>query len=221
MIEETDGPAKTRGRDSTPATADPRDHAAAAGRMTTLRSDAAPIVLRPPRFALRLLDAAQPAHARAYRDLYTCPEVMATVAPPLEAAAADRAFIAACGHNVLARPGHRYWAIHDLDAGEVAGLAALQRSGDRAEFGAMLQPAWWGRRIAHGSLEALARHAFAAMAVAAIDVRCTREANVPVVQRLVAPFGFRRAPRPERMTEGACWTLDHADWQASTGTIRI
>jgi RimJ/RimL family protein N-acetyltransferase len=168
-------------------------------------------VLHTGRLHLRLLDAGEPSHAGLYRAIYTCPQVMASITPPLTPEAADLAFARACRHNDRSAPGHRFWAVADREGGKQLALAALQRQGGRAEFGVMVRPEAWQRRVANETLGALLAYAFGPMGLDAVDVRRADDGYAPIVHRLVAPYGFERVPA---LSVGCHWTLSSHQWHA-------
>lgn len=108
-----------------------------------------------PRLQLRPLQQRDEA---LYCRLYTDPEVMRHIAPPLTAEAALRGFRAACR---LARiPGLRsqYWAISERIADADIGILALvgpDMEAGSAEVGTMLLPAGQGRGLAAEAQAAL------------------------------------------------------------------
>lgn len=178
-------------------------------------ASAAGAVLQTPRLCLRLLDADVPAHAALYRALYTCPRVMASVMPPLDRDAADAAFGRVCRHNRSESPGHRFWSIDCRRTGRALGLAALQRSGTRAEFGVMVAPDAWRMRVASGAMQAVLAHAFERMGLQALDVHRPDDAHVPAIDSLISPFGFTRV---DSIRPGHCsWELPAARWRTARG----
>jgi hypothetical protein len=143
------------------------------------------------RLRLRLL---APRDAALFVGLYTDAAVMARIMPPLDVAAATRAFEAACRHNGRANPGHRHWAIEARDDGRGLGIAALLREGTRAELGVMLRPEAWNRRVSGEAFAALLPHAFEDPTLALIDAQRPDDDHALRIDRLLAPFGFIRGP---------------------------
>lgn len=161
------------------------------------------------RLRLRLIDARD---AALYRALYTSPEVMRHIAPPLGAQEADAAFERVCRHNARAEPGHRYWAIVDRSSDEGLGLAALHRQGARAELGVMLLPGAWSRGVSREAFSVLLPYAFAAMGLEQVDAERPDDGHALRIDRLLRPFGFERAPPTRR---------DHARWTVTRTTVLL
>lgn len=89
--------------------------------------------------------------ASLYCRLYTDPEVMRHVAPPLSQAAAQRAFDAALALSRHPAPSLRLWVLSERDPGRDVGILALIRHRDRddaLELGTMLLAAAQGRGLA-------------------------------------------------------------------------
>lgn len=160
---------------------------------------------------LRLLDERDRA---LYLALYTCPRVMRHIGAPLSEPDATAAFARTVAHNLRASPGHRTFAIDG--PGGAAGIGALHRAGARAEIGLMLLPSKWDGRHSHRAMQALAAHAFDAMALQALDAVCRLGPNVRPCMRLVAPLGFvdAHAVRPGTRQ----WQLTRARWQRAADT---
>lgn len=164
------------------------------------------------RLRLRLLHEQQD-DAALYAHLYTDPAVMARIAAPLPAEAAARAFHAACRHNRKAQPGHRVWAIEEKASAAGLGIAALLRSGERAELGVMLRPAQWNRGIASEAFVPLIDHAFLGMGLALVYAARPDDDHARLIDRLLDRFAFRRAP--EHAAPGqARWELPRTRWKA-------
>lgn len=169
--------------------------------------------LQTPRLRLRLLHEEGEGDAALYAQLYTDPDVMACIAAPLSADAAARAFATTCRHNRALQPGHRTWRI-DAGAGEGGiGIAALRRSGDRAEIGVMLRQASWGRGLAREALAAVLAHGFGPMQLALVDGERPDDAQARLVDRMFAPLGLLRTPQQARPGR-ARWELPRARWEA-------
>ena len=158
---------------------------------------------------LRLIDSRD---ADTYRALYTSPEVMRHVMPPLSVEAADAGFASVCRHNQRAAPGHRHWAIEDVSQGTALGLVALQRDGARAELGVLLLPHAWRRRVASEAFVPVLAYGFRTMGLAWIDAERADDPHARVIDRLLVPFGFERIPA---RSPGACrWALPVGRWSA-------
>lgn len=149
-------------------------------------------------------------HAALYRELYTCPKVMASIGAPLTPAAADAAFAIACRHNAPAMPGHRYWAIVECDTGRPLGLAALQRRGPQGEFGIMVRVEAWKRRVASRALGLVLEYGFGLLELDTIVVESLGGAHGRMMHRLVAPFGFQ--PVQGRAARMRAWALPRSRW---------
>lgn len=169
------------------------------------------------RFRLRLLDGGE-AHAALYRGLYTCPRVMAHIGPPVTRATADAAFGRACRHNARNAPGHRFWAIEAREGGVPLGLTALQRDGEQAELGAMLQPEWWNRRVASEVFEVLLGYAFDAMHLRLVRACGPAGDRGHMLDRLLKPFGFEDVPTQAALRR---WVLTRRCWNETRGSDEV
>ena len=165
-------------------------------------------MLETPRLRLRPL---APGDEPLFAHLYTDPEVMRRILPPLSPEAALRAFEHARRHNVRLLPGHRYWSIEEKVTATGVGLAALQRAGDDAELGVMLRREAWRRGISSEAFEPLIEHAFRDMGLARITAQRPDDDHAHIIDRLLGRFGFERAP--DRATPGmARWELTRQRW---------
>lgn len=166
------------------------------------------------RLRLRLLDAGNETHASLYRTLYACPQVMRRIAPPLKREAADAAFGRVCSHNLRRSPGHRFWMIEERTTGTGLGLTALHRCGSCAEFGAMLVPDAWNRRIAGEAMRVVLAHAFEDLGLDRVEARSRNDADfLPIIERLLAPLGFER--RSGSASDACWWDLSRIRWRPS------
>ena len=166
-----------------------------------------------PRLQLRLLRADENTDRALYCSLYADPDVMRRIAEPLSVDAAMRAFGNACRHNLLGHPGHRFWRVNDIGSRSAIGLAALRRSGVRAEIGVMLFQEWWNRGICSEVFVGLLKYGFEHAGLAGIDARSAEDEGLPVIERLLAPFGFLRlrSGAPDGIGR---WELSRAAWEA-------
>lgn len=139
-----------------------------------------------------------------YRSLYTCPVAMAQIAAPLTVEAADAALARVCRHNTHVPARHTTWLI--AFGGCPVGLGSLERR--NGEIGLMLAPDHWQRRLGSAAIDRLLRQGFGE-GLDLIIAECRAE-HVPVVQRLLEPFGFRRrAARREKYVD---WHVDRQAW---------
>jgi RimJ/RimL family protein N-acetyltransferase len=165
------------------------------------------------RLRLRLMEAASDSDRSLYRDLYNDSEVMRRIAPLLGDEAAERGFEAACRHNLAEAPGHRFWRVDDTASQSAVGLAALRRDGARAEIGVMLFSPWWNKGVCSEIFVALLQHGFERAGLEAIDARSAEDDGLPVIERLLAPFGFIRT-RSGAADGIGHWELPRPVWQA-------
>ncbi|WP_460713234.1 GNAT family N-acetyltransferase [Lysobacter terrae] len=168
-------------------------------------------ILDTPRLRLRPMAECDEA---MFCHLYTDPDVMQRILPPLTAEAAAQSFRRACGHNAKAAPGHRFWAIDDKASGEAIGMAALLRNGDDAELGVMLRNGWWNRGISSEAFVPLIDHGFLGMGLTLIHAERPDDDHALIIDRLLARFGFVRAPERATAPTQARWELPRAVWQA-------
>jgi hypothetical protein len=172
-------------------------------------------VLETSRLQLRLMQANNDSDRALYCDLYMDPTVMRRIADPLSIEAAARGFANACRHNGRDSPGHRFWRVDETASSQSrVGLAALRRDGARAEIGVMLFSEWWNRGICGEIFVALLHHAFVDLCVDFIDARSADDDGLPVIERLLAPFGFIRTP-PVAADGFGHWVLPRAVWEAT------
>lgn len=168
--------------------------------------------LATPRLRLHLLQE-DDADWTMYRNLYADPAVMRRIAEPLGQEAALRGFRNACRHNSVATPGHRFWRAACGESQTSAGLVALRREGKRAEIGVMLFSEWWNRGLCSEIFVAVLRHGFECADLEAIDARSAEDYGLPIIERLLAPFGFVRirAGAPDGI---AHWELSRDQWMS-------
>jgi RimJ/RimL family protein N-acetyltransferase len=170
-------------------------------------------VLDTPRLRLRLMRTGDDTDRSLYRDLYNDPAVMRRIAPVLGDEAAMRGFDAACRHNVAEAPGHRFWRVDDTASQAAIGLACLRRDGARAEIGVMLFSEWWNRGICSEVFVALLKYGFEQAGLDGIDARSAEDDGLPVIERLLAPFGFIRT-RSGAADGVGHWELPRATWES-------
>lgn len=134
---------------------------------------------------------------------------MAAIGPALGDADADAAFERACGHNLRADPGHRYFVVESAGSPAAAGIAALQRDGAIANLGLMLKPEAWNGRVARPALTSALRYGFGVLALDAIEAGGALGVRERVNRRLLAPYGFE----PIGIADGrASWALTSGRW---------
>ncbi len=167
------------------------------------------------RLRLRLLE---PRDEALFCHLYTDPEVMRRILPPLSAEAAARSFERACRHNASDNPGHRFWSIDEKASGDAIGMAALLRNGDSAELGVMLRNGWWNRGISSEAFVPLIAHGFQGMGLELICAERPDDDHALIIDRLLGRFGFVRAPERATAPTQARWELPRATWQAHRST---
>lgn len=164
------------------------------------------------RLVLRLMKRNE-ADAALYRALYTCPRVMAQIAPPLEHAAADAAFARVCLHNGRNQPGHRTWVVQRRSESTGLGIVALHRAGSEAELGLMLLPQAWNGHTSRAALEVVIAHGIDTLGLEVIKADCREGPNVRILSRLLVPLGFE--PAQAARTGCAQWQLSATRWRQS------
>ena len=172
-------------------------------------------VLETSRLRLRLMEARDEA---MFCHLYTDPDVMRRILPPLSAEAAAQSFARACNHNAKGRPGHRFWAIDytlaDSAASDAAiGMAALLRHGDSAELGVMLRNGWWNRGISTEAFVPLIDHAFVGMELALVYAQRPDDDHARIIDKLLDKFGFVHAPDTLADKTLCRWELPRSAWE--------
>lgn len=167
-------------------------------------------ILDTPRLRLRPMEARDEA---MFCELYTDPDVMRRILPPLTLEAATRSFRRACTHNTKITPGHRFWAIDNRSTDEAIGMAALLRTGDSAELGVMLRNGWWNRGVSSEAFVPLIDHAFLGMGLAVVYAERPDDDHALIIDRLLDRFGFVRAPERATAPTQARWELARAIWQ--------
>lgn len=174
--------------------------------------------MRSRRLSLRLLDADGVGDEALYVHLYTDPAVMRRIAIDTSPEGAARAFQAVCRHNRREVPGHRAWRIdwHGEDGlasdAEGVGIVALSRAGDAAELGVMLREGWWHRGVSSEAFTVVLAHAFGPMGLTLVHAERPDDDHALIIDRLLAPFGFRRVPE-RASAPGRCrWELPRNRW---------
>lgn len=167
-------------------------------------------VLETPRLRLRLMEARDEA---MFCHLYTDPDVMRRILPPLSAEAATQSFQRACAHNEKAKPGHRFWAIDDKASEAAIGMAALLRTDDSAELGVMLVNSCWNRGISSEAFVPLIDHAFLGMGLELVYAQRPDDDHALIIDKLLDRFGFVRTP--DKVTDPSLcrWELPRDTWQ--------
>lgn len=173
-------------------------------------------ILETPRLRLRPMEARDEA---MFCHLYTDPDVMRRILPPLSAEAAAQSFVRACNHNAKDTPGHRFWAIdrkllEDASPAEAIGMAALLRTGDSAELGVMLRNGWWNRGISSEAFGPLLAHAFSGMNLALVYAQRPDDDHALIIDKLLGRFGFIRTPDKATDKTLCRWELPRTAWQA-------
>jgi len=168
-------------------------------------------ILDTPRLRLRPME---PRDEAMFCHLYTDPDVMRRILPPLSAEAATQSFQRACGHNAKDKPGHRFWAIDDKASGTAIGMAALLRTGDSAELGVMLCNGWWNQGISSEAFVPLIDHAFQGMGLDLIYAERPDDDHALIIDKLLDRFGFVRTPERATASTQCRWELPRAVWRA-------
>jgi len=172
-------------------------------------------ILDTPRLRLRPME---PRDEAMFCHLYTDPDVMRRILPPLSAEAAAQSFQRACDHNAKDKPGHRFWAIDDKASNTAIGMAALLRTGDSAELGVMLRNGWWNRGISSEAFVPLIDHAFLGMGLDLIYAERPDDDHALIIDKLLDRFGFVRTPERATAPTQCRWELPHAVWHAQRST---
>src|SRR5688500_13037955 len=181
-------------------------------RMAPMRSGRAEMaVLETTRLRLRPMEARDEA---MFCHLYTDPDVMRRILPPLTAEAAVQSFARAVAHNAKDAPGHRFWAIDDKASRTAIGMAALLRTGDSAELGVMLRNGWWNRGISSEAFVPLIDHAFLGMGLALVYAQRPDDDHARIIDGLRGRFGSARAPDRVEDKTLCRWDLSQACWLA-------
>lgn len=174
-------------------------------------------VLETSRLRLRPMEARDEA---MFCHLYTDPDVMRRIVPPLSAEAAAQSFARARNHNAKDTPGHRFWAIDytladGASSDTVIGMAALLRTGDSAELGVMLRNGWWNRGISSEAFVPLIAHGFTGMNLSLIYAQRPDDDHALIIDRLLGRFGFVRTPDKVSDKTLCRWELPRTAWQAT------
>lgn len=156
-----------------------------------------------------------------YRELYTDPETMRYIAPPLSLESASSSF-----QTVLALQGaltlkSRFLVIEERDTSQsvgICGTSDYDAAALRLEVGIVLKPAATSRGIATEALEGLVKRIFEASPVDEIWSECSRLHLAAA--RLVSTIGFKRLAGGEKNTEllkKGIWALSRSMWHKSQG----
>ncbi|WP_162823843.1 GNAT family N-acetyltransferase [Lysobacter sp. TY2-98] len=149
----------------------------------------------------------RPIDADLFRRLYTCPQVMESVGPPLTVEEANDAFVRACTHNAGDSPGHRFWTVER--AGEKVGIVALVRSEASGEIGLLLTPEAWTGNYSRPVLRRVINHCFRAMSLDEVVAESKDGIRERVSRRLLSDFPFERIAAA---TGRARWRLTREAW---------
>ena len=163
-------------------------------------------VLETARFQLQPIDVQDAGHRAVYIHLYTDPEVMAQIGPPLTPAAAERGFNRLCELTAGDRPGHCYWVIVERASNLVIGFAGFRRHDERAEIGAMLRKEWWRQGVATEAFAGMLEHAWTSMGLAAVFGE-SLEGHMPIVGALFERLGFHKAPNHSSASVRPRWVM--------------
>lgn len=145
--------------------------------------------LRTARLRLRPLGEADRA---LFCRLYTDPELMRHIGPPLSEADAARRFRAACRRNRDPALRQWIWVLAEAHAQSDIGLLGLTRQGDAAEIGALLPLPWQGQGYAAEAIAALVEHAFTLPGLARLFTR--HRGDHAAAAGLMRKLGFERRP---------------------------
>jgi RimJ/RimL family protein N-acetyltransferase len=166
-----------------------------------------------PRLHLRPLHEGDEA---LYCALYTDPELMRNIAPPLSDEAAQRSFRTACRQQL---PQPRRWIIHEKQGNHEIGLLGLVPEDGTAEIGVMLLAGWDGQGFATESMAGMVDRVFSMRSFPRL---CARQAiaDNPPVNRLMLKLGFQPL-LPDKAWSQRNWELSHDDWCALRGITRV
>ncbi len=150
-----------------------------------------------------------------FHGLYTDPETMRFIAPPLSAEAASTAF-----RNILRRaqqPAVRelFLAMTDrlsLQSLGICGMSRFEPGTARVEVGILLRPAAQSRGLAAEALAALLRKVFAVLPVDEIRMRC--DAQNRAIERLGVGLGFvvRATAGGHGFSSRRIWSVQRSSW---------
>lgn len=157
------------------------------------------------RLRMRPLDAGDGA---LYRALYSTPELMRNIAPPMTFEATARSFAAACRQQ---SPRPQRWIVTDRQSNDDVGLLGLIGSGDAPEIGVMLMAQAHGRGLGTEAMAGLAEWAFTHLALQRISARQAVPDN-PTVVRMMLRLGYSPLPATVDRPQGGEWLLARGDW---------
>ena len=156
---------------------------------------------------MRPLDAGDGA---LYCALYSTPELMRNIAPPMSHEAASRSFAAACRQQ---SPRPQRWIVTELRSGVDVGLLGLIGQGDGPEIGVMLLAQAHGRGLGTEAMAGLGTWAFTHWPLQRISARQSVADNPPVV-RMMLRLGYAPLPATIERPEGGDWLLERRDWES-------
>jgi RimJ/RimL family protein N-acetyltransferase len=174
-----------------------------------------PLAIETDRISSRLLAAED---EKLYCGLYTDPETMRFIGPPLSEAQARRNFEIALAHNRREPKREVYLALHDKGSGRPLGLGAIQgiaRHAQAAEVGIMLLAPYRRRGYGTEGLRALISKAFAISPI--VEVHFRFFAEHAVVERVALTLGFRRRGREGGPSQGEArelWSVERTGWRS-------
>jgi RimJ/RimL family protein N-acetyltransferase len=147
--------------------------------------------------------------APLYCALYTTPELMRNIAPPMAHDAALRSFNAAYRKQLSTL---QRWIVSERKSGKDVGLLGLIGAGEAPEIGVMLLEEAHGRGYGTEALDGMMEWAFTRTALQRIYAHQSVVDNPPVI-RMMLRLGFTSLPATESCPQGGEWLIERVDWQ--------
>lgn len=157
-------------------------------------------VLVTPRLRLRPIDGGDRA---LYVELYSDPDVMRGIGPPLSPACASDAFETVIRRVGQPFPCDRYWVVQRGELPHDLGLVALQVRGTCGEWGAMLRGVHQARGYALETLAAVTAAAFETGAIAQMTIR-SRPESAGRIGHIAVAGGYRPSPSSGGLMAWVC-----------------
>ncbi|KAF1720876.1 GNAT family N-acetyltransferase [Pseudoxanthomonas wuyuanensis] len=148
-----------------------------------------------------------------YCRLYTHHDVMKHVGQPLTYEAARAGFAHVCRSNEQGDFLHRCWVISERGTGLEAGIVAVTRHGEKAEFGMLLLPQWQAKGIGKEVVPLLMDYVFRTSEISEM-FNCHRLENTGVV-RVMQALQFEAMETTARGEGWGGWRRTRSQWSAA------
>jgi RimJ/RimL family protein N-acetyltransferase len=157
-----------------------------------------------------------------YCALYTDPDTMRFIGPPLTSERAQKSFRAAMRLQSQSPAQQIVLTIVERGSNHPIGICSLHQIDLRrgvAEAGIILHPAARARGYSREGLGALVDRAFERLPIGEVWVQIS--VDYAIVERLVISVGFKRAPDGAHVAAGSDWQVWRIDRESRTSAMRF